>query len=121
MLMFLADSIEYGQWKLGKRNESVTFSVQPFINKMGSAMAAGTVGAVVILSGINQAAGPADVSSQGLLLLKSGMLFLPLACIVAGFVVWRLFFRIDENFYNRIIGDLRQRGQLQPETADPAR
>ena len=35
MLMFLADTVEYGQWKLGKRNESVTFSLQPFINKMG--------------------------------------------------------------------------------------
>ncbi len=29
MLMFLADTIEYGQWKMGKRNESITFSVQP--------------------------------------------------------------------------------------------
>ena len=27
MLMFLADTIEYGQWKLGRRNESITFSV----------------------------------------------------------------------------------------------
>ena len=118
MLMFLADSIEYGQWKLGKRNESVTFSVQPFINKMGSAMAAGTVGVVVIVSGINEAAGPADVSSQGLLLLKSGMLVFPLVCIVAGFIIWRLFFRIDETFYKKIISDLRERGQLQPEMAE---
>ncbi|MFH1513803.1 MAG: glycoside-pentoside-hexuronide (GPH):cation symporter, partial [Bacillota bacterium] len=39
MLMFLADSIEYGQWKLGRRNESITFSVQPFINKIGGAIA----------------------------------------------------------------------------------
>ena len=35
MLMFLADTVEYGQWKLGRRNESITFSVQPFINKIG--------------------------------------------------------------------------------------
>ena len=32
MLMFLTDTVEYGQWKLGRRNESITFSVQPFIN-----------------------------------------------------------------------------------------
>ena len=38
MLMFLADTVEYGQWKLGKRNESITFSVQPLINKIGGAL-----------------------------------------------------------------------------------
>jgi len=81
-------------------------------------MAAGTVGVGVIVSGINEAAGPADVSSQGLLLLKSGMLVFPLVCIVAGFIIWRLFFRIDETFYKKIISDLRERGQLQPEMAE---
>ena len=43
MLMFLADTIEYGQWKTGKRNESVTFSIQPLINKIGGAIASGIV------------------------------------------------------------------------------
>ncbi|MBR4954243.1 MAG: MFS transporter, partial [Oscillospiraceae bacterium] len=35
MLMFLADTIEYGQWKIGRRNEAVTFAVQPVVNKIG--------------------------------------------------------------------------------------
>jgi len=39
MLMFLSDTVEYGQWKLGKRNEAITFSVQPLINKLGGALA----------------------------------------------------------------------------------
>ena len=43
-LMFLTDSVEYGEWKFGKRNDSVTFSLQPFINKMGGAIASGVVG-----------------------------------------------------------------------------
>jgi len=55
MLMFLADTVEYGQWKLGKRNESVTFALQPFINKMGGAIAGWVVGATAIISGINDA------------------------------------------------------------------
>lgn len=55
MLMFLADTVEYGQWKLHKRNESVTFALQPFINKMGGAVAGWVVGATAIISGINDA------------------------------------------------------------------
>lgn len=55
MLMFLADTVEYGQWKLHKRNESVTFALQPFINKMGGAVSGWVVGATAIISGINGA------------------------------------------------------------------
>ena len=51
MLMFLSDSIEYGQWKLGKRNESVTLTVQPFINKIGGAIASGILPLIAILLG----------------------------------------------------------------------
>ena len=38
MLLFLADAVEYGEWKFGKRNDSVTLSLQSFINKMGGAI-----------------------------------------------------------------------------------
>ena len=58
MLMFLADTVEYGQWKLGKRNEEVTFSIQPFINKLGGAVASGIVGYIIVISGINSAITP---------------------------------------------------------------
>ncbi|HKM43353.1 MAG TPA: glycoside-pentoside-hexuronide (GPH):cation symporter [Limnochordia bacterium] len=112
MLMFLADTVEYGQWKLGKRNESVTFSLQPFINKMGGAIASGIVGATVILSGINDAVTPADVTAQGLLLMKFAMLILPLLFVVAGYLVYRHRYKIDTALYQRILADLQERGDL---------
>ncbi len=113
MLMFLADTVEYGQWKLGKRNESVTFSLQPFINKMGGAIASGIVGATVILSGINDAVTPADVTSQGLLLMKFAMLILPLLFVLAGYLVYRYKYKIDTAMYQQILTDLQARGDLK--------
>lgn len=115
MLVFLADSIEYGQWKLGKRNESVTFSIQPFINKIGSAAASGVVGVTVIISGINAAATPADVTPEGLLIMKTAMLLLPLICIVVGYIVYRFMFKIDKKFFDQIVTDLKNRGEIQNE------
>ncbi len=109
MLMFLADTVEYGQWKLGKRNEGVTFSLQPFINKLGGAVASGIVGYVVVLSGINSAQSPADVTDKGLLLMKIAMLFLPLLSILAGFIVYLAKFKIDSVFYSKIVSDLEKR------------
>lgn len=118
MLMFLADTIEYGQWKLGRRNESITFSVQPFINKIGGAIANGIVGATLILSGINSAPTPNDVSENGLTVMKLAMLILPLVSIVAGYFVYRMKFKIDKELFDRIVSDLAARGDLKAEAQD---
>ena len=113
MLMFLADSIEYGQWKLGKRNESISFSLQPFINKMGGAIATGIVGFVAIISGINAADGdPTLVTEQGIWIMKSAMLILPLILIVVSFVIYRKLYKIDEKMYAQLCLDLVERGEL---------
>ena len=113
MLMFLADTVEYGQWKLGRRNESITFSVQPFINKIGGAIASGIVGATLIISGINAANTPAEVTQNGLLILKMAMLILPLLFITAGYLVYRAKFKIDKKMYETIITELRARGDFE--------
>jgi len=107
MLMFLSDTVEYGQWKLGKRNESITFSVQPFINKIGGALATGIVSLTLILSGIKVDGGTADViDSEGKLIIKIAMLIIPLIMIVAGYFVYLKKYKIDEAYYQAILDDL---------------
>jgi len=119
MLMFLADTVDYGHWKFGKRNDSITFSLQPFINKMGGAIASGVVGATVILSGI-KAAGQTDnpvanVPASGLLLMKIAMLIFPLILIVVSYLIYRSKYKLDSKFHAEILSDLRERGELKDE------
>lgn len=109
MLLFLTDSVEYGEWKLGKRNDSVTFSLQPFINKMGGAVASGIVGAIVIISGMKEAETAADMTAQGLLILKMAMMVFPLICIVVGFFIYRAKYILDEKMFNKIVEELHER------------
>ena len=113
MLMFLADTIEYGQWKTGKRNESVTFSIQPLINKIGGAIASGIVSVTLVISGINAANSAADVTPEGLLIMKLAMLVLPLLCILAGYLVYRSKYKIDAETYRKIVGELHERGDIR--------
>ncbi len=115
MLMFLADTVEYGQWKLGKRNESVTFALQPFINKMGGAVASGIVGATIIISGINDAKTATDVTAGGLLTMKIAMFILPLIFILAGYLIYRFKYKIDQKMYKQILADLEERGDIHLE------
>ncbi len=109
MLVFLADTIEYGEWKLGKRNESISFAVQPFINKMGGAVGSGVLGITVILSGMNTATSAADITSSGVLLVKTVMLLVPLIIISISFVIYAKKFKIDKEFYEQILKDLEKR------------
>ena len=108
-LMFLTDSVEYGEWKFGKRNDSVTFSLQPFINKMGGAIASGVVGAIVIISGMSQAQSAADMTTSGVFILKMAMMVFPLICIVIGYLVYRAKYILDETMYAKIVRELNER------------
>jgi len=141
MLLFLADAVEYGEWKLGKRNESVSFAVQPFINKLGGAVGTAVVTATLIISGINPvsnkiaeleeymstltdpaaiAAVEAEISSlimgvegSPIWIMKIAMMILPLLCILAGFIIYYKKFKIDEKMYEKIIEDLGSRDAEQ--------
>lgn len=110
MLMFLADTVEYGQWKLGKRNESITFSVQPLINKIGGALSTAVVSLTLIISGIKVDGGTVEaIGTAGKLMVKASMFALPLVFIVAGYIIYLKKYKISETFYQEILRDLEER------------
>ncbi len=110
MLMFLADTVEYGQWKLGKRNESITFSIQPLINKIGGAIATGVVSLTLILSGIKIDGGTAEtIGTEGKLLVKASMFILPLIFIVVGYIIYLKKYKISEEYYANILKELDEK------------
>lgn len=108
MLMFLTDTIEYGQWKLGKRTESITFSIQPLVNKIGGALSTGIVSLTLIFSGIKTGETTADfITDEGKLIVKLAMFVLPLITILVGYWIYRKKYKIDETFYDQILTDLK--------------
>ena len=121
MLLFLADAIEYGEWKLGKRNEAASFAVQPFINQFGGAASKGIVSFTLIISGINMIANAANADpsnaaeiiastpDSAIWIMKIAMMILPLICILIGFVLYIKKFKIDEEMYAKILADLQER------------
>ena len=106
MLMFIADCVEYGQWKLGRRNESVTISLQPFIYKSSNAIGSGLVGIALVWSGASDAASAADMTAGGVLAFKVVMMGIPTVLIACSWVIIRAKYRIDEERYAQIVADL---------------
>lgn len=116
MLMFLEDTVEYGQWKLGSRNESITLSVQPLINKIGGALSMGIVSLALVLSGIKQGAEAAQsIDAGGQMVIRLVFIGIPLAFIIAGYLVYHFKFKINEELYQQILQDLEDRGQIRRE------
>lgn len=133
VLVMLADTIEYGQWKLGKRTESVLFSLNPFITKLASAIQVGVTNLTLIISGIsilaNRRSGIeedfknkiidevtknlqmkailSDVNDNMLLILRISMIVVPLLCILGCYIIYMTKFKIDKKMYDRIITDLK--------------
>ena len=128
MLLFLADAVEYGEWKLGKRNEAASFAVQPFINQFGGAMSKGVISFTLIISGINTIANAVAAAEEvenfdlaerlinatpdsALWIMKISMMIFPLICILVGFFIYQKKFKIDEKMYAEIISDLEERAK----------
>ena len=139
MLLFLADAVEYGEWKLGKRNEAASFAVQPFINQFGGAISKGIVSYTLIISGLNAVAnylkdnkiidGTPEyeavinaIPGSSLWIMKLSMMILPLICILIGFILYHKKFKIDEKLYAEIVSDLEARnsGKADSEKAESA-
>ena len=125
MLLFLADAVEYGEWKLGKRNEAASFAVQPFINQFGGAISKGVVSFTLIISGLNMIANEiglypdreaeivAGIPDSSIWIMKLSMMILPLVCILVGFILYQKKFKIDEKLYAEIVADLEKKNALE--------
>ena len=137
MLLFLADAVEYGEWKLGKRNEAASFAVQPFINQFGGAVSKGVVSFTLIISGLNAVAN--HLQNEGILvgtpeydevinaipgsslwIMKLSMMILPLICILIGFALYRKKFIIDEELYAKIVSDLEVKNAGKTDSVEAA-
>ncbi|MDX9691278.1 MAG: glycoside-pentoside-hexuronide (GPH):cation symporter [Acholeplasmataceae bacterium] len=131
VLVMLADTIEYGQWKLGTRNESVVFAINPFVTKMATAIQTLVLTQTLTRSGLNrEVINPttqfvednpeadnqairdfiADrVTPEMLLSLRVSMIVIPLILIVLSYVIYRLKYKIDDELYAKITKELNER------------
>lgn len=91
--IFLADTVDYGEWKLGQRNESVIFSMQTFVVKLASAVSVliAVIGIDAIGLDVN-----AKVQSAGTLFgLRVLMIVVPIAGLLCSIFYFRKKLRLS--------------------------
>lgn len=107
MVMFIADSAEYGQWKLGRRNEAVTFALQPFVYKLSNALTTGVLGMTLMIGGVTEVVDQLDAFGRST--IKVSMIVLPMILVLVSFLILRAKYKLDERTYAGIVADLRER------------
>ena len=108
VLMTITDSVEYGQLKLGHRDESLTLSVRPLLDKFGGAVANGVVGAATVAAGMTGGATAATVTAHGVSIFKVYMFLIPIALILVGIIIFALKVKLDEKSHAQIVAKLEQ-------------
>ena len=114
--VFLADSIDYGEYKNGHREESVICSMQTFVVKMASGVTAGVGGIVLKLIGLDTSEGAVN-SEKALLSMRVAMSGVPIVLLVIGVIVFAAAFFLNEKKMREITDTLALRRAETAETA----
>ncbi|MFT8469708.1 glycoside-pentoside-hexuronide (GPH):cation symporter [Oenococcus sp.] len=108
VLMTITDSVEYGQLKFGHRDESLTLSVRPLLDKLGGAISNGVVGITAVWAGMTAGASSHTVTGQGSTIFKIMMFGLPLLLVAIATIVFFKKVTLDEKAHAKIVDQLEK-------------
>ncbi len=109
ILMIISDSVEYGQWKLGHRDESLTLSVRPLVDKLGGAMSNWLVSTIAVAAGMTTGASASTMTTHQLSIFKLSMFGFPAAAMLIGAFIIARKITLTEARHAEIVEELENR------------
>ena len=109
VLMIISDSVEYGQWKTGHRDESLTLSVRPLIDKLGGAMSNWLVSTIAVAAGMTTGASASTMTTHQLSIFKLSMFGFPAAAMLIGAFIIARKITLTEARHAKIVEELEHR------------
>jgi len=113
--VFLANTVDYGEWKNGRRDESVIFSMQTFVYKLASGVA--VLIASICISTFNISKDTSEeavttiLSNSASMGLRLTMTVLPMLILIIAVIVFSKKFVLTEKKVDEIIEKLKARKQ----------
>ncbi|GMA70658.1 sodium:solute symporter [Leuconostoc litchii] len=109
VLMTITDSVEYGQWKNGQRNEAVTLSLRPLLDKLAGAFSNAIVGFVAIAAGMTGNATFKDMTAGGIHTYKLYAFYIPAALMIISLLIFMFKVTLTEKKHAKIVAELEER------------
>ncbi len=105
--VFLADTVDYGEWKTKQRSESVIFSMQTFVVQLASAFS-------VLIAGISLDVVKLDVNAEvqkasTLQGMRIFMIVIPMIGLLISILLFRKKYKLTEERMGEILAELKER------------
>jgi melibiose permease len=105
--VLLTDTVDYGEWKIGRRSESSVFSAQTFVVKLATGLSMGLVGLGLVIFDYDAALTvQSDFTVVGIRLLMFG---LPVIGMLIALYIFRTKHTLDEEKYAIVVKELEER------------
>ena len=135
VIVMVNNTIEYDEYKYGERHDSIISAIRSFASKLSNALNQGAASLILIISGIyavsqdisaleveigngNLVREDALILADGFikgversqtLMLRIGMVLVPLVAMVAAYAIIRAKYKIDEKEYKRLVEEIAKR------------
>lgn len=110
--VFLANTVDYGEWKNNRRDESVIFSMQTFVVKLASGVAALAASVCLTLCNLSQdtAVGEAvEAAESSVVILRMTMTVLPIAGLLIAVFYFHRRYLLTEQRVEEIAAEIKNR------------
>lgn len=109
VLMIISDAVEYGQLKTNHRDEALTLSVRPLVDKLGGAMSNWFVSMVAVLAGMTTGATAQSITDHGKFVFKLCMFGFPAIMLVIAVIIFAKKVLLTEEKHAEIVNQLERK------------
>lgn len=112
--VFLANTVDYGELKNGRRDESVIFSMQTFVVKLASGVAALVASICLAVCKLSDDTSQVVEAAQGSVLgLRFTMTVIPIIGLVATFFIFRKRYILTEEKVEEIVAKVKEKRERE--------
>ena len=108
VLMTITDTVEYGQLKLGHRDEALVLCVRPLIDKLSGAITSGIVGLTAVWVGMTGKATAASITPSDLMNFQMVMFAIPIVLIILATILYKKKVTLTEEKHAEIVKELEE-------------
>ena len=108
VLMTITDTVEYGQLKIGHRDESLILSIRPLVNKLSGAVTSAIVGFTAVWLGMSGKATADSITDSNKMMFELIMFAVPIVFMLIATLLYKTKVTLTEEKHAEIVKELER-------------
>ena len=108
VLMTITDTVEYGQLKIGHRDESLILSIRPLVNKLSGAVTSAIVGFTAVWVGMSGKAIADSITDSNKMMFELIIFAVPIVFILIATLLYKTKVTLTEEKHAEIVKELER-------------